>query len=88
MMNEYTFEETSSRTVEVNGERLRRIDYNGIDPNRMETDADYCNISGRVFVDEMAFFQAAIEGNISDLIKDKVIERITERAEEQPEDAE
>ncbi|GLO65092.1 hypothetical protein J7E18_03495 [Oceanobacillus sp. ISL-73] len=63
-------------------ERLRRIDYNGIDPNRMEPEVDYCNISGRVFVDEMAFFQAAIDGNISDLIKDKVIERLTQRAEE------
>lgn len=88
MMNDYAFEETNSRTVEVNGEQKRRIDFNGIDPNGSSTQVDYLNISGRIFVDVMEYFQAGLDGRIPELISEKVSERLNGREEEPTENAE
>lgn len=86
-MNNYTFTEQSSKTVERNGEQVRLVTFRGSEP-REGLDNEYLNVDGRVDIQLMDYFTAGMNGEIPTLIKEKVIAQLTEREEEPTENAE
>ncbi|SFM36383.1 hypothetical protein SAMN04487943_11523 [Gracilibacillus orientalis] len=71
-MEEYVFVETSSRTVTEDGQRFRRINFRGNDPT------NELNVDGYIpKVPEMDYFQAGLDGTLSDLIRNFVIDKLT-----------
>ncbi len=82
VMNNYTFNEQSSKTVERNGEQVRLVTFRGSEP-RDGLDNEYLNVDGRVDIPLMDYFMAGMENRIPALIKDRVIAQLTEREEEE-----
>ncbi|WP_339233783.1 hypothetical protein [Oceanobacillus sp. FSL W7-1281] len=88
MMNNYTFTESSSRSIEKDGEQVRLINFRGTEPRDDSGDRERLNIDGAIIVPMMDYFQAGMNGDLPELIKEKVLERLTAREQEENDNAE
>ncbi|WP_339236919.1 hypothetical protein [Oceanobacillus sp. FSL W7-1281] len=86
MMNNYTFTESSSRSIEKDGEQVRLINFRGTEPRDDSGDRERLNIDGAIIVPMMDYFQAGMNGDLPELIKEKVLERLTAREQENEEE--
>ena len=75
MMANYTFQETSSRNITENGEQFRVVQFRGYDDS--EDRNDRLDVNGVFTMPMMDYFQAGIDGNISEIIRNKVVEQLT-----------
>ncbi|WP_077603606.1 hypothetical protein [Oceanobacillus sojae] len=82
MMSNYEFKETGSRNIERDGERVRLVSFRGNSPIEGD-DRERLNIDGAIIVPMMDYFQAGMNGELPQLIKDKVLERLTAREQEE-----
>lgn len=75
MMNEYIFEETSSRNETIDGEQLRVVNFIGTDQSSIAN--EHLNVDGSFTMPLMDYFMEGVEGRLPEVIRDKVIERLT-----------
>jgi hypothetical protein len=80
MMANYEFTETSSRNVEVDGEQMRAVNFRGKDEESLPNDK--LNVDGTFTMPLMEYFQAGMEGRLSEVIRNKVVERLTPEEDE------
>jgi len=75
MVADYTFTETSSRNITVDGEDMRQVNYRGIDNSSIPNEK--LNVDGSFVIPIVEYFTAGVEGRIPEVIKQKVVERLT-----------
>jgi len=75
MMENYEFIETSSRDIEVDGEQMRLVNFRGRDNSSIPNEE--LNVDGRFTMPIMEYFQAGMEGNRPEVIRQYVVGRFT-----------
>lgn len=79
MMAEYKFTETSSRNVEVDGEQVRVVNFRGTDQTSVPNEK--LNVDGSFTMPLMDYFQAGIDGELPEVIRERVMGRLAPKAE-------
>lgn len=74
MMAEYEFRETSSRSVEQDGEQVRVVNFRGTDGTSVANEK--LNVDGSFTMPLMEYFQAGVDGELPVKIKDYVVGRL------------
>lgn len=75
MMEEYVFTETSSRNITIDGVQMRTVNFRGTDEESVPNER--LNVDGTFTMPLMDYFQAGVDGRLSEVIRDKVIERLS-----------
>ena len=73
-MADYEFKETSSRNVEVDGEQVRVVNFRGTDGTSVPNEK--LNVDGSFTMPLMEYFQAGVDGELPDKIRDYVVSRL------------
>lgn len=79
MMADYIFTETSSRSIEVDGEQMRLVNFRGTDQTSIPNER--LNVEGSFTMPVMDYFMAGVENRLSEVIRDNVVERLTRNEE-------
>lgn len=74
MMADYEFRETSSRSVEVDGEQVRVVNFRGTDQSSVPNEK--LNVDGSFTMPLMEYFQAGVDGELPDKIREYVVARL------------
>ena len=74
MMAEYEFIETSSRNVTEDGEQKRVVNFRGTD--RSSVLNEKLNVDGSFTMPLMEYFQAGVDGELPNKIKEYVVARL------------
>ncbi len=83
MMNNYEFDcDGSTRFIEIDGEQYVLVRFTAREPREMRESQENINLNGNIALPAMEFFQAGLDGNLSDVVRDNVIDKLTAREEE------
>ncbi|MEF3330552.1 hypothetical protein [Oceanobacillus oncorhynchi] len=83
MMNNYEFDcDGSTRFIEVDGEQYVLVRFTAREPREMRDSQENINLNGNVALLAMEYFQAGLDGKISDVVRDNVIGKLTAREQE------
>jgi len=74
MMAEYEFIETSSRNVTEDGQQLRVVSFRGTDQSSLPNEK--LNVDGSFTMPLMEYFQAGVDGELPNKIKEYVVGRL------------
>jgi len=74
MMADYEFRETSSRNIEQDGEQVRVVNFRGTDGTSVPNEK--LNVDGSFTMPLMEYFQAGVDGELPDKIRDYVVNRL------------
>ena len=74
MMAEYEFRETSSRSVEQDGEQVRVVNFRGTDGTSVPNEK--LNVDGSFTMPLTEYFQAGVDGELPDKIREYVVNRL------------
>lgn len=74
MMAEYEFVETSSRNVVEDGEQKRVVSFRGTDQSSVPNEK--LNVDGSFTMPLMEYFQAGVDGELPNKIKEYVVGRL------------
>ena len=74
MMAEYEFVETSSRNITEDGEQKRVVSFRGTDQSSVANEK--LNVDGSFVMPLMDYFQAGVDGELPNKIKDYVVGRL------------
>jgi len=73
-MAEYEFRETSSRSVEQDGEQVRVVNFRGTDGTSVPNEK--LNVDGSFTMPLTEYFQAGVDGELPDKIREYVVNRL------------
>lgn len=74
MIAEYEFVETSSRNVTEDGEQKRVVNFRGTDQSSLPNEK--LNVDGSFTMPLMEYFQAGVDGELPNKIKEYVVGRL------------
>ena len=74
MMAEYEFIETSSRNITEDGEQKRVVNFRGTDQSSVPNEK--LNVDGSFTMPLMEYFQAGVDGELPNKIKEYVVARL------------
>lgn len=74
MMAEYEFVETSSRNITEDGEQKRVVNFRGTDQSSLPNEK--LNVDGSFTMPLMEYFQAGVDGELPNKIKEYVVARL------------
>ena len=74
MMAEYEFIETSSRNITEDGEQKRVVNFRGTDQSSLPNEK--LNVDGSFTMPLMEYFQAGVDGELPDKIREYVVGRL------------
>ncbi len=74
MMAEYEFVETSSRNVTEDGQQVRVVNFRGTDQSSVPNEK--LNVDGSFTMPLMEYFQAGVDGELPNKIKEYVVGRL------------
>ena len=74
MMAEYEFVETSSRNITEDGEQKRVVNFRGTDQSSVPNEK--LNVDGSFTMPLMEYFQAGVDGELPNKIKEYVVGRL------------
>ncbi|WP_152658304.1 hypothetical protein [Oceanobacillus sp. CFH 90083] len=89
MMNNYEFEcDGTTRFIEVDGEQQILVRFTAREPREMRESQENINLNGNVALPAMEFFQAGLDGNLSDVVRDTVLDKLTAREDDREQEEE